>query len=100
MLYRVNWANDLILSTKYKVQCLNEQCATSCAGYLQLLTRICAYCANETHHSTKRYMLLSWLLKAVCHSSQNPTRKFAARTFIQSQYLKARAASLRFGFRE
>ena len=28
-------------------------------------------------------------LKAVFHSSQNPTRKLAARTFIQSQYLKA-----------
>ena len=30
------------------------------------------------------------------HSSQKPTRKLAARTFIQSQYLKALAASLRF----
>ena len=31
-------------------------------------------------------------------SSQKPTRKLAARTFIQSQYLKALAASLRVGF--
>ena len=31
------------------------------------------------------------------HSSQKPTRKLAARTFIQSQYLKALAASLRVG---
>ncbi len=32
------------------------------------------------------------------HRNQNPTRKLAARTFIQSQYLKALAASLRVGF--
>ena len=37
-------------------------------------------------------------LKAFFHSSQKPTRKLAARTFIQSQYLKALAASLRVGF--
>ncbi len=36
--------------------------------------------------------------KPLFHSSQNPTRKLAARTFIQSQYLKALAASLRVGF--
>ena len=29
------------------------------------------------------------LVKALFHSSQNPTRKLAARTFIQSQYLRA-----------
>ncbi len=33
-------------------------------------------------------------LKPLFHSSQKPTRKLAARTFIQSQYLKALAASL------
>ena len=32
------------------------------------------------------------------HSSQNPTRKLAARTFIQSQYLKELAARLRLPF--
>ncbi len=37
-------------------------------------------------------------IKALFHSSQKPTRKLAARTFIQSQYLKALAASLRVGF--
>ncbi len=37
-------------------------------------------------------------LNAVFHSSQKPTRKLAARTFIQSQYVKALAASLRVGF--
>ena len=37
-------------------------------------------------------------VKALVDSSQNPTRKLAARTFIQSQYLKALAASLRVGF--
>ena len=37
-------------------------------------------------------------LKALFHSSQKPTRKLAARTFIQSQYLKALAVSLRVGF--
>ncbi len=37
-------------------------------------------------------------LKPLFHSSQKPTRKLAARTFIQSQYLKAFAASLRVGF--
>ena len=37
-------------------------------------------------------------LKALFHSSQKPTPKFAARTFIQSQYLKALAVSLRVGF--
>ncbi len=37
-------------------------------------------------------------LKALVHSSQKPTRKLAARTFIQSQYLKALAASLRVSF--
>ncbi len=41
-----------------------------------------------------------WLcLKPLFHSSQKPTRKLAAaRTFIQSQYLKALAVSLRVGF--
>ncbi len=37
-------------------------------------------------------------LKVLFHSSQKPTRKLAARIFIQSQYLKALAASLRVGF--
>ena len=37
-------------------------------------------------------------LKALFHSLQKPTLKLAARTFIQSQYLKALAASLRVGF--
>ena len=37
-------------------------------------------------------------LKPLFHSSQKPTRKLAARTFIQSQYLKALAASLQVGF--
>ncbi len=37
-------------------------------------------------------------LKALFHPSQKPTRKLAARTFIQSQYLKALAASSRVGF--
>ena len=37
------------------------------------------------------------LLKPLSHSSQKPTRKLAARTFIQSQYLKALAASLQVG---
>ena len=37
-------------------------------------------------------------LKSLFHSSQKLTRKLAARTFIQSQYLKALAASLRVGF--
>ena len=37
-------------------------------------------------------------IKALFHSSQKPTRKLAARTFIQSQYLKALATSLRVGF--
>ncbi len=36
--------------------------------------------------------------KILFHSSQKPTRKLAARTFIQSQYLTALAASLRVGF--
>ena len=35
---------------------------------------------------------------ALFHLSQKPTRKFAAKTFIQSQYLKALTASLRVGF--
>jgi hypothetical protein len=35
----------------------------------------------------------STLLKPLFHSSQKPTRKLAARTYIQSQYLKALAAS-------
>ena len=34
-------------------------------------------------------------IKALFHSSQNPTRKLAARTFIQSQYLKTPPVSLR-----
>ena len=37
-------------------------------------------------------------VKALFHSSQKPTRKLAARTFIQSQYLKELAVSLRVGF--
>ena len=37
-------------------------------------------------------------VKVLFHSSQKPTRKLAAGTFIQSQYLKALAASLRVGF--
>ena len=36
--------------------------------------------------------------KSLFHSSQKPTLELAARTFIQSQYLKALAASLRVGF--
>ena len=32
-------------------------------------------------------------IKALFHSSQNPTRKLVARTFIQSQYLKTPPAS-------
>ena len=39
-------------------------------------------------------------VKALFHSSQNPTRKLIARTLIQSQYLKALAASLRVSFRD
>ncbi len=38
------------------------------------------------------------MLFAVFHSSQNLTRKLAAGTLIQSQELKALAASLRVGF--
>ena len=38
------------------------------------------------------------VLKALFNSSQKPTRKLAARTFTQSQYLKALAASLRVSF--
>jgi hypothetical protein len=37
------------------------------------------------------------LLKPISHSSQKLTRKLAARTFIQSQYMKAIAASLQVG---
>ncbi len=40
----------------------------------------------------------SGAVKALFHTSQNPTPKLAARTFIQSQYLKALAASFRVGF--
>ncbi len=36
--------------------------------------------------------------KPLFHSSQKPTRKLAARTFIQSQNLKQLAASLQVGF--
>ena len=38
------------------------------------------------------------MLKPLFHSSPRPTRKLVARTFIQSQYLKALTASLRVGF--
>ena len=38
------------------------------------------------------------VVKALFHSSQKLTRKFAARTFIQSLFLKALATSLRVGF--
>ena len=37
-------------------------------------------------------------VKAFFHSSQKQTRKLAARTFIQSQYLKALAASFQVSF--
>jgi hypothetical protein len=37
-------------------------------------------------------------LKPLFHSSQKPTRKLAARTFIQSQYVKELAERLRVGF--
>ncbi len=37
-------------------------------------------------------------VKAFFISSQKPTRKLAARTFIQSLYLKALAASFRVSF--
>ena len=36
--------------------------------------------------------------KALFHLSLKPTRKLAARAYIQSQYLKELAASLRVGF--
>ncbi len=53
--------------------------------------------------STLKYIVNSVLklftsFNALFHSSQKLTRKLAARTFIQSQYLKALAASLRVGF--
>ncbi len=38
------------------------------------------------------------MLKVLFHSLQSPTRKLAARTFIQLQYLKVLTASLRVGF--
>ena len=37
-------------------------------------------------------------VRSLFHSSQKPTRKLAATTFIQSQCLKALAPSLRIGF--
>ena len=59
---------------------------------------------SATKFSLQIYMELTghdlWFagLKPLFHSSQKPTNKLAARTFIQSQYLKALAASLRVGF--
>ena len=44
-------------------------------------------CACEPTHAVGRNV------KDLFHSSQKPTRKLAARTFIQSQYLKASAMS-------
>ncbi len=40
----------------------------------------------------------SMAFKPLFHSSQKLTRKLAVRTFIQSQYLKGLAVSLRVGF--
>ena len=49
-------------------------------------------------HLTINNHKLNHCLNALFHSSQKPTRKLAARTFIQPQYLKALAACLRVGF--
>ena len=61
---------------------------------------------NGMHTTIYTYSItISWqevalfaFLKPLFHSSQKPTRKLAARTFIQSQYLKVLVASLRVGF--
>ncbi len=52
---------------------------------------------QENKHRIGLDLFLS-CIKTLFHSSQKPTRKLAARTVIQSQYLKALAASLRVGF--
>ena len=44
------------------------------------------------------FLLYKRVLKALFHSSQKPTRKLAARTFIQSQYLTGLAATFRVPF--
>ncbi len=54
-------------------------------------------CPNHAPYIVDRLTQLN-KIKALVHSSQKPTSKLAARTFIQSQYLKALAASLQVGF--
>ena len=49
-------------------------------------------------HCQKSFVHQNLWINALFHSSQNPTRKLAVRTFIQSQYLKALDACLRGGF--
>ncbi len=43
-------------------------------------------------------VVMKLITKGFFHSSQKPTRKLAARTFVQSQYLKALVVSLGVGF--
>ncbi len=45
-------------------------------------------CPNHAPYIVDRLTQLN-KIKALVHSSQKPTSKLAARTFIQSQYLKA-----------
>ncbi len=60
----------------------------------------CNIFLREKRHLHRLFgdVIMAVQIKPLFHSSQKPTRKLAARTFTQSQYLKALAASLRVSF--
>ena len=61
-------------------------CVANCEGLKQIKTiRLLLKPSGQC----RREDTLSKAVKALFHSSQNPIREIAARTFIQSQYLKA-----------
>jgi hypothetical protein len=93
------WTLEIGTSTWFCKDCYMESPQASREGkythlHLQHQYRRCpaGYAVVKAHQN---------LLKSLFHSSQKPTHKHAATTFIQSQYLKALAASLllRWGFR-
>ena len=88
----------LLQQTNISVRSACFQCATYTVVVTSPQRRVEQLLMSEKSLMTQQtcYMLLS-SVKALFHS-QKLTRKLAARTFIQSQYMKALAASLRVGF--